>query len=55
MNILYTCDNNYVWLMGISMTSLFDNNKDMKEITVYLIGDNISDENREKLTEIAEK
>lgn len=55
MNILYTCDNNYVWLMGISMTSLFDNNKDMKEITVYLIGDNISDDNREKLTEIAEK
>lgn len=49
MNVMYTCDNNYVWLMGISVISLFENNKDMDELKVYLLGENISSENKEKL------
>lgn len=53
MKVLYTCDNNYVWLMGISTISLFENNKHIKELEVYLIGDKISDENNEKLEAIA--
>ena len=27
---MYTCDNNYVWLMGISTISLFENNKEIE-------------------------
>ena len=53
MNVLYTCDNNYAWLMGISMISLFDNNKKMKHLTVYLLGENISNENKLILQKIA--
>lgn len=53
MNILYTCDNNYVWLMGISMLSLFENNKTVKEITVYLLGESISDDSKSTLQAIA--
>ena len=55
MNIIYTCDNNFVWIMGISMISLFDNNKNCEDIHVYLLGDGISEENRQTLAGIASK
>lgn len=55
MNILYTCDNNYVWLMGISMLSLFDSNKHLDEIKVFLLGENISKENKTILKQITEE
>lgn len=53
MNVMYTCDDNYVWLMGISTLSLFENNKSNSEINVYLLGNNISEENKNKLNEMA--
>lgn len=53
MNILYTCDNNYVMLMSISMISLFKSNKHVDEINVYFIGENISDKNKTTLQNIA--
>lgn len=55
MNILYTCDNNYVWIMGISMISLFENNKNIGDITVFLLGEKISSNNKLLLKNIAEK
>ena len=55
MNVLYTCDNNYVWLMGISAISLFENNKELDNITVYLLGENISDKNKRILVDIGKK
>ena len=53
MNVIYASDENYAWLMGISMISLFENNRECKEINVYLFGDKISSENEEKLHAIA--
>lgn len=55
MNIMYTCDDNYVWLMGISAVSLFEMNKDCDEINVYLLGNNISSENKDKLSQISKQ
>lgn len=55
MNIVYTCDNNFVWIMGISMISLFENNKECDDIHVYLLGDGITDDNRLSLSDIATK
>ena len=55
MNVLYTCDNNYIWLMAISTISLFETNKNMKDLSVYLLGENISDENKKILDDIAKK
>ena len=54
MNILYTCDDNYVWLMGISVISLFENNRNIDELNIYLLGDKISDKNKHILWTIAE-
>lgn len=53
MNILYTCDDNYVWLMGISMISIFVNQKNTSDINIYLLGDRISDKNKSTLQSIA--
>lgn len=53
MNILYTCDNDYVWLMGISTISLFENNRHMADLVVYLLGENISTENKKCIQYIA--
>lgn len=55
MNVLYTCDNNYVWLMGISMISLFENNVNEDEINVFLLGEKISEENQCHLTHISQQ
>lgn len=53
MNVLYTCDNNYVWIMSISMISLFENNKANSDLCVYLLGEGITKENKEILYTIA--
>jgi lipopolysaccharide biosynthesis glycosyltransferase len=49
MNVIYASDDGYAWLMGVSMVSLFENNRECKEINVYLFGDKIKPENEEKL------
>ncbi len=55
MNILYTCDNNYIWIMGISTISLLENNKHIKDLTIYLLGEDISDENKKILLGVGNK
>lgn len=55
MNVVYTCDNNFVWIMGISMISLFENNRDIQQLDVYLLGDNINEDNKSILITIAQK
>lgn len=54
MNVLYTCDNNYVWLMGISVISMFENNTHIRDLTVYLLGEKISSDNKRLLQKIGE-
>lgn len=53
-NVLYTCDDNYVWLMGISMISLLENNRDIPKLQIYLLGERISEQNRQIIAHIAE-
>ena len=55
MNVMYASDNNYAWLMGVSMVSLFENNRESKEINVYLFGDKISSGNVDMLNRAAEQ
>ncbi len=55
MTIVYTCDNNFVWIMGISMISLCENNRNLAELEVYLLGDHISEENKRTLSGIAKR
>ena len=55
MNIAYSCNDYYIPQTGISMISLFENNRDEKEINVYFISKEVSAENIELLRSIADK
>lgn len=54
LNVVYSSDNNYAQHVGVSMLSLFENNKEFNCITIYLVEDNISVENKNKLVSISE-
>jgi lipopolysaccharide biosynthesis glycosyltransferase len=53
MNIVYSSSDSYAWLTGISMISLFHNNRNVEDITVYIIDNNITDNNKAKLYQAA--
>jgi len=55
MNIAYSTDSNYCRHVAVSMMSLFENNKDVKEIKVYIIVDNITNDDKINLESIAKK
>jgi lipopolysaccharide biosynthesis glycosyltransferase len=55
MNIVYASDDNFAEIMGVSMLSLFENNKDESEIVAYVLDSDIKDDNREKLESLAKQ
>ena len=55
MNIIYASNNAYAGYLGISMLSLFDNNRDLDEMTVYILSQGIDFGNTQKLCAIAEQ
>lgn len=52
MNVVYASNDNYVRHMGTSIYSLFDRNRDMQAITVYVLSVNLSGENKDRLQAI---
>lgn len=52
---MYACDNSFIWLAGISIISLFENNQDIEELEVYLLGEKVSEENKSELMSIGNK
>lgn len=48
MDILYQCNDKYAPYCGVSVTSLFENNKDAGNIRVFILDDGIADENKQK-------
>ncbi len=55
LNVLYCCDENYAPFAGVSMTSLFMNNRDIEKITVYLALDNVSKVNKARYKRLADE
>lgn len=53
LNCAYSFMDNYAQHAGLSILSLFDNNKEADEINVYVIEYGIGDENKERLKAIA--
>lgn len=54
-NIAYVFDDNYAPMTGVSITSLFENNKDLDEITVWLLSSQLSEENVRKFHQLGEQ
>ena len=42
MNIIYASNDAYAKFLGISMLSLFDNNREINEIVVYILDQSIN-------------
>lgn len=55
LNVLYQSDNNYADLTGVSIASLYENNKHIDNLNVYLLNDNIADDNITRMHELAEQ
>lgn len=55
MNIIYTSSDSYSEITGISIVSLLENNKDAENITIYLINNHISNQNKEKIEKLIKK
>lgn len=50
MNVMYASDDNYAEIMGVSILSLLQSNRDVQEIQIFIIEDAISSENKSRLT-----
>lgn len=55
LNVLYACDENYASFTGISMFSLFENNKSIEHIRVYLVSDNVGELSLSKMKKMSEE
>lgn len=53
LQVLYQSDDNYAIFMGVSICSLFENNRHLDKIVVYVIDDGISVDNRNKILDMA--
>ena len=55
MNVVYHCTDNYAFITGTSIVSIFENNKDMDEINVYILENGFQEETKEKYNRLAER
>ena len=55
MNIVYHLTDNYARISGTSIVSIFENNKEAKEINVYLIENGFTEKTKQKFINLASK
>ena len=55
MNVVYSSSDSYSELCGISIISLLENNKDVNSITIFVINNNISELNKQRLISTVSK
>ena len=49
MNIVYTTDEAFTDKVAAGICSVFENNKEMEQINVYIVGQNLSGKNCRKI------
>ncbi len=54
-HVVYASDDRFAEILGVSLVSLYDNNQDMKDIQVYVLDSDISDDNKQKLYCVCEQ
>lgn len=53
LHVVYASDDKFTEILGVSLTSLYENNKDMEQIHVYVLDSKISEENKKKLESVS--
>ncbi|OUL07549.1 glycosyl transferase family 8 [Sedimentibacter sp. SX930] len=52
MHVVYASDNNFAEIMGVSIVSLLENNKDMGKIIIYILDSGINNENKKNVEKV---
>ncbi len=55
LHVVYASDNKFAEILGVSLTSLYENNKAMEQINIYVFDSGIAVSNKEKLNSLSEK
>ena len=55
MNIVYHASDSFAKVTGASIASIFENNKEADDITIYIIEKKFTDENKKKMQELADR
>ena len=55
LNVVFSSDNNYAQHMGVVIYSLLKFNSDFSEINLFIIDNNILEDNKKRLTQVASK
>jgi lipopolysaccharide biosynthesis glycosyltransferase len=55
VNIVYCSSDLFSEVCAVAMTSIFDNNKHLKEICVFVVDDKISDKNKSRISRLTQK
>lgn len=55
MHIVYASDDNFSEIMGVSIVSLFENNKNIEEIVVYILDSGIKSKNKDRIESVFRK
>ena len=53
MNIVFSSDENYAMQTCVSIVSMFENNKDVQAIRVFILANGITDDSQDKIREVA--
>ncbi len=53
LQVVYAADDQFAEILGVSLTSLYENNKNMEEIHVYILDSKITKKNKKKLESIS--
>lgn len=54
MNVMYLCGDSYAMVLGISILSLLESNRDAESIQIFVVADDISDGNLDKIRKTVE-
>lgn len=52
LNVMYSCNENYIIQAGVSIISLCENNKEFEKINIHFVEDNLSDESKQQLEDL---
>lgn len=55
LHVVYGADDKFAEILGVSLTSLYENNKVMEQINIYVLNNGITASNKEKLNSLSEK
>lgn len=52
LHVVYASDDKFAEILGVSLTSLYENNKEMEQINIYVLDGGIKDSNKEKINSL---